>query len=227
MQCRSMTEVARTLLLSLIIGLVVPSYATAFVIDIDIAGAESIDGYLSPNNDSMIINVASLAGYAQGTPLTVTGVGGSGLQVRTTFAFEDPRFADSTTLIAEMSWMFAAVEGGANVVVTPAPGYAFGGAPVGLPDFDIVNFEESGVAPLELPSGALYIEFFEDIDNVAGARDAKWSAGTIHVQGVAVPEPGTAACLGLALARLLARYRPEAYRMAGRTDGRSVRRRVT
>lgn len=65
---------------------------------------------------------------------------------------------------------------------------------------DSALLSEFGLAFNVGADGLLFVEFYESFDDVAGAADANWTAGSITLGNVgAIPEPGTYAMMALGL----------------------------
>lgn len=164
------------------------------VINYDISGAESWDGYGEATNEVREIDVAALIGLPSGTAVTFNGIGwdvtidtvGESWLSEATMYFDDNIDPDGTGLF-----------------LTPGVGddeagtgtYSSGG---------LIDLSDNGIDNVELPNGLLRLEFYESYDDVTGEVDANYLAtSTLNLD--IVPEPTSLALLGLGTLALIRR----------------------
>jgi MYXO-CTERM domain-containing protein len=138
----------------------------------------------SVNNVVLTFDVASLMGFAPGTPITLQTLS----------------YNVSIETVGE-SWLSEARLLFRDSASTPL--FNFRPSADGRPSVGIENFSGGPLAlspalppaALFLPDGVLKIEFFESFDDLADEIDAFYRSGSVTFTGI--PTPGAAALLGL------------------------------
>ncbi len=163
-----------------------PSLVTS-VLDINVAGIASFDGYGSAGN-TVLSNVLPANAH-------IIGIGWVTTQTATA-----PSWLSEMVVSFESTSTFA-------VQLTPAVGDDFPGTS---------NYTSGGIVDLvglaldfNLDAdGLLKMQFFESFNDFANAVDGRWDAGTISIRyefnGTSVPEPATLALVVFALAGVAA-----------------------
>lgn len=163
-----------------------PSLVTS-VLDINVAGIASFDGYGSAGN-TVLSNVLPANAH-------IIGIGWVTTQTATA-----PSWLSEMVVSFESTSTFA-------VQLTPAVGDDFSGTS---------NYTSGGIVDLvgltldfNLDAdGLLKMQFFESFNDFANAVDGRWDAGTISIRyefnGTSVPEPATLALVVFTLAGVAA-----------------------
>lgn len=148
---------------------------------IDVTGTESWDEKWNDNNIILIVDVATAVGLPAGTAVDLIGVG-----------WDVTIQSESFSLLSEATvYLDEAIAPGEDGV-TLSPGIADGFPGLGSYQHDVIS-----VGPVTLPDGRLYLQFFEDNDQVSDAIDATWTEGTLTVE--VTPEPASFALFALAV----------------------------
>lgn len=161
-----------------------PASLAAGDLTVNLAGIQSFDARDEPGNTLLTLNVLPnvlIDGLAWNLTLSTVG-----------FSY----LSEATVLITNID--------GDGIIFSPG----FGDDAPGIASYaDSVLLSDFGLSFNAGSDGKLYLQFFEGFDDVAGAADATYTAGTLTFAGVAaVPEPSTYAMmafglLGFALAR--------------------------
>ena len=172
----------------------VASAQEGIVIDYDISGAESWDGYGAATNEVHVIDAANLVGLPSGTAVTMNGIGwdvtietvGASYLSEATMYFDDNISPDGIGLFL--------TPGVADNYAGLAT-YASGG---------IIDLSDAGIDNIARPDGLLRLEFYEGYDGAAGQVDANYLAtSTLHLD--IVPEPASLSLIGLGTLALIRR----------------------
>jgi hypothetical protein len=152
----------------------------------DIGGTASWDALSSASNAVLLLDVGAAIG-APGGPVTMTGVGWNTILTTVGGSWgSEARLYFDDNVAPDLTGLFLRPNS-ANTPVTAAANSSGG----------ILKLAPNNIPDIVLPNGILRLEFFESYDDVAGAIDADWLAGsTITIQ--AIPAPGAAALFGLA-----------------------------
>lgn len=151
---------------------------------IDVSAA-SWDLQGDPDNTVLLIDMASLFGFAPGSTMPLTGLGWD-LTIETVGA----------SWLSEPTISFDNAMGDSPNAVLLTPGAGADGPGLGAFQSEgTVKFNDVGLNELVLLDGVLRIEFFESFDDVADAIDANIT-GTITLQSW-LPSPGTTSLFAL------------------------------
>ena len=159
--------------ISLLAATAATSFAYGDVIEIDIAGVNSNDGFGSEINDVLSYDLGDIV---------ITGI-----------AWENVVGDGSPTGSTWGNEMNMAINGVSNVQFFPSDSSGTAGGVWGPAD-------SGGMVAIDLAleGAALTLEFYESYDDSFGATDAFYQSGTITVEYTVVPAPGALALLGLA-----------------------------
>ncbi|MEM1330327.1 MAG: PEP-CTERM sorting domain-containing protein [Planctomycetota bacterium] len=159
------------------------------LLSIDISGINSWDLEGAFDNESITSDIAAALGAASGTPVGIDGIGwdvsldtvGASWLSEATILFDDADAPGSLTSIA----------------LTVGVGDDFAGS-ASYSSSGVLDLAGAGLGDIELSQGNLLLDFFESYDDVAGAIDATFGAGsTLTISAYVVPAPASAALLGL------------------------------
>lgn len=152
--------------------------------DIDLTDALSVDSFGDLDNHAEVFDLNALLGLPAGSPVSVLGVG---------YDLGIESFGDS--FLADVELHFddadaALPPSAASFELNPGFGDEFAGiAGYSQPITDLGS-------ALNLTSGSLYLEIFENFDDTFGEAEATLN-GTISLRVDVVPAPGSLALLGL------------------------------
>jgi len=163
------------------------SARVGIVYDFDVAGIESVDGFGSPDNTVIALDLAAALGYASGTPLVMNGIGWNvtmtgGLDSAGLSWLSEMRVYFDDNISPDGTGLFLAPSG------TNGPGTETNSSD------GMIKLADAGIPDIALPDGVLRMEFFESFDDEAGI-DGLWKSGVLNIQ--VVPAPGAAMVLGL------------------------------
>jgi hypothetical protein len=164
------------------------------VIDYDITGSQSWDGYGMAVNEVHAIDAAALIGLPSGTPVTMNGIGwdvtietvGNSWLSEATMYFDDNISPDGTGLF-----------------LTPGVGDSFAGVGT-YTSGGVIDLTDNGIDNILLPDGMLRLEFYESYDDYSGDVDANYLASSV-LQLDIVPEPASLALLAVGTLILIRR----------------------
>jgi MYXO-CTERM domain-containing protein len=173
--------------LVVVAGLACAASAQTAVLNIP-ADTPTWDGPGSTNNVVLTFDVASLMGFAPGTPVTLQSLSWDvNIETLGESWLREARMLFRTSANAQL-FSFAPTGTGPAAQVPSVGIENFVGGPIAL----------TGALPpasLFLPDGIVKVEFFETFDDAANEIDAFYRSGSVTFTGI--PTPGAAALLGL------------------------------
>jgi len=152
-----------------------PSSVVISIVDFDVAGIFSNDGFGAPINEVYTIDIGAFS--------EVIGIG-----------WDVTLFADSPSYLSEMIVTFSPTDLSTGIDLSVAPDDTF----PGLESYSsggIINVVDLGLNFSVGADGLLRLEFWEDFVDFPGDWDGIWESGTLSIQYAApeavIPEPAT------------------------------------
>lgn len=155
-------------------------------LNVNLGGANSWDALSTASNEVLLIDLGAMLG-TPGSAVTMTGIGWNTFlsTVGASWGSEARLYFDDN-VAPDLSGLFLRPNS-SNAPVTNANDNSGG----------IIKLAPNGIPDIVLPNGILRLELFESYDDVSGAIDANWLAGsTLTIQ--VIPAPGATALFGLA-----------------------------
>lgn len=167
--------------------------AAGTLVPIPVGGATGNGAVSSgdPNNTILLFDVAAAAGFASGTPVTMTGIGWDVILT----AFDPSWLSESRVyfddnIAPDLSGLFLRPGAGNNLPGTAVP-FSSGG---------VIDLTGAGIPNIPLPNGILRLEFHETFLDPEVDPDSLYEAGSFFTITIAeqVPTPGALALAGIA-----------------------------
>ncbi|MBC8106707.1 MAG: PEP-CTERM sorting domain-containing protein [Anaerolineae bacterium] len=170
-------------------------------VSIPTVGINSFDAQGDAQNVVLTFNVATAAGFASGTPMTMSGIGWNNNITATSPSWlSDNAVYFDDNIAPDASGLFLTIGAGSD----------FGGT-ASFSSAGVLDLTDNGVPDISLPNGILRLEYFENFDDFANAIDGTWNSGAFTVRalptGGVVPEPTSIVAIGLVGAGILGRRR--------------------